>query len=68
MKIPIKSDIFEHLTIVFVVLKLCNMITWSWFWVLFPTIVYGTLYVVGIFNTLKQGNYGYKESNTKTDT
>lgn len=27
------------LTIVFIVLKLCNVITWSWFWVLSPTII-----------------------------
>lgn len=26
------------LTIVFIVLKLCGVINWSWFWVLFPTI------------------------------
>lgn len=26
----------ELLTIVFVVLKLCNVITWSWLWVLSP--------------------------------
>jgi len=27
------------LTVVFVVLKLCNVINWSWFWVLSPTLV-----------------------------
>ena len=26
------------LTIVFIVLKLCGVINWNWFWVLFPTI------------------------------
>ena len=26
------------LTIVFIVLKLCGVISWSWFWVLSPTI------------------------------
>ena len=26
------------LTIVFIVLKLCNVISWSWFWVLSPLI------------------------------
>ena len=27
------------LTIAFVILKLTGVITWSWFWVLFPTIL-----------------------------
>ena len=26
------------LTVAFIVLKLCNVITWSWFWVLSPLI------------------------------
>ena len=26
------------LTIAFIVLKLCNVISWSWFWVCFPLI------------------------------
>ena len=30
---------FGLLTIAFIVLKLCNVITWSWFWVLSPTII-----------------------------
>lgn len=28
---------FGLLTIVFIVLKLCNVIDWSWWWVLAPT-------------------------------
>ena len=27
------------LTVTFVVLKLCGVISWSWFWVLSPTII-----------------------------
>lgn len=27
------------LTVVFVVLKLCGVISWSWFWVFFPLIL-----------------------------
>lgn len=27
------------LTIVFIVLKLCGVIAWSWFWVCFPAII-----------------------------
>ena len=30
---------FGLLTIAFIVLKLCNVITWSWFWILSPTII-----------------------------
>lgn len=27
------------LTIIFMILKLCNVITWSWFWVFSPIII-----------------------------
>lgn len=27
------------LTLIFIVLKLCGVINWSWFWVLSPTII-----------------------------
>jgi len=39
------------LTIVFIVLKLTKVITWSWFWVLFPSIfgVCGILAIIGFF-------------------
>ena len=30
---------FGLLTIAFIVLKLCNVITWSWFWVLSPILI-----------------------------
>lgn len=30
---------FGLLTLVFMVLRLCKVITWSWFWVLSPTII-----------------------------
>lgn len=33
------------LTIVFIVLKLCKVITWSWWWVLSPLWIGGTLTV-----------------------
>lgn len=29
----------ELLQLVFIVLKLCNVINWSWFWVLSPTLI-----------------------------
>jgi len=34
------------LTIVFIVLKLCNVIAWSWFWVLFPLILSAGLWLL----------------------
>lgn len=34
------------LTIVFIVLKLCNVISWSWFWVLSPLIFSAGLVVL----------------------
>lgn len=30
--------ISEVLTLIFIVLKLCGVINWSWFWVLSPTL------------------------------
>ena len=34
------------LTIVFIVLKLCNVINWNWFWVLSPVIFSAALWIV----------------------
>lgn len=36
----------DLLTIVFVVLKLCNVIDWSWWWVISPTLVTIVLNVI----------------------
>jgi len=36
------------LTIAFVVLKLCNVIQWSWWWVLSPLWISTLLVVIGI--------------------
>lgn len=36
------------LTIVFIVLKLCNVIEWSWVWVLAPIWIYAILFVLVI--------------------
>ena len=35
------------LTIVFITLKLCNVIQWSWLWVLSPIWIPGALFIVG---------------------
>ena len=39
MKIDIKigSGLMNLLTVIFVVLKICGKISWSWVWVLCPT-------------------------------
>lgn len=36
-------DFFELLTIVFIVLKLCKIIKWSWIWVLSPLWFYAII-------------------------
>lgn len=33
----VRIGCFSLLTIIFIVLKLCNQIDWSWWWVLAPT-------------------------------
>lgn len=37
------------LTILFIALKLCNVIAWSWWWVTSPTWIYFTLVVILAF-------------------
>lgn len=49
------------LTLIFIVLKLTNIITWSWFWVLSPTLIpigllifiISIVLLVGLFYNLK---------------
>ena len=53
------------LTIVFIVLKLCKVISWSWWWVLSPIwittgIVIGTIGLAGLFIALTNGKTGRK--------
>lgn len=37
------------LTIVFIVLKLCNVIAWSWWWVLSPIIIsFGIWFLIAV--------------------
>lgn len=47
MKVETSSTV-SLLTLVFIVLKLCKVITWSWWWVLAPTWIPLTLAVVFI--------------------
>jgi len=41
-------DFCGLLTIVFVVLKLCKVIFWSWLWILSPLWIPLSIYLVGI--------------------
>lgn len=34
------------LTVVFVTLKLCNVITWSWWWVVSPVWIYAAIWLL----------------------
>ena len=52
------SGFLRLLTIAFIVLKLCNVIEWSWIWVLSPiwitfVILIIILLVIGIVTSLK---------------
>lgn len=46
-----KISMLTLLTIVFIVLKLCHVIAWSWWWVLMPTLVELTIAGVLVFVT-----------------
>lgn len=57
-KCSVNTEFFELLTIAFIVLKLCNVIEWSWIWVLSPiwipcVIVIIIWLVIGIITSLK---------------
>ena len=42
-------NVIELLTIVFITLKLCNVITWSWLLVFMPMICYiGITFIIGV--------------------
>mgnify|MGYP000877938798 CR=1 FL=1 len=43
----VKIGIIPLLTIVFMTLKLCNVIDWSWWWVFSPVIISTVLFIVG---------------------
>ena len=57
-KCSVNIEFFELLTIAFIVLKLCNVIEWSWIWVLSPiwipcVIVIIIWLVIGIITSIK---------------
>ena len=45
------------LTIVFIILKLCGIITWSWWWVLSPLWISAILWVVLVVIVLLVGGW-----------
>lgn len=43
-------DFTNALTLIFIVLKLCKVITWSWLWVLSPIwISWGAIFILCLF-------------------
>ena len=47
-EVVVSSTIIDILQIVFIVLKLCGVITWSWWLVMLPWIICGGLVLIGI--------------------
>lgn len=47
--------ILEILTLIFIVLKLCGVIAWSWWFVLLPEIIAFALYILAIVITVFTG-------------
>jgi len=45
------------LTIVFIILKLCGIITWSWWWVLSPLWISAILWVILVVVVLLVGGW-----------
>lgn len=45
------------LTIVFIILKLCNIIAWSWWWVLSPLWISAILWVILMIIVLLVGGW-----------
>ena len=45
------------LTIVFIILKLCGIITWSWWWVLSPLWISAILWVILVVIVLLAGGW-----------
>lgn len=50
-------DFTELLTIVFITLKLCGVIAWSWWWVLSPLWISAILWVVLVVIVLLAGGW-----------
>ena len=44
--IGLNVDFLDLLTLTFIVLKLCNVIDWSWWWVLSPTLIPAAILII----------------------
>lgn len=53
LKRRIIMGVLEILTLIFIVLKLCGVITWNWWIVLSPEIIAGVIYILLIISSLK---------------
>lgn len=54
------------LQIIFIVLKLCNLIHWSWIWVLSPIWIYSAMLIILIIVVLFSGRSNNHEKKKKT--
>jgi len=50
--IGLNVDFLDLLTLTFIVLKLCNVIDWSWWWVLSPTLIPAAILII-VFTIIK---------------
>ena len=48
MKITIKFDYLNNLSLIFITLKLCEVISWNWFCVLSPVLLSLGIYIAFI--------------------
>lgn len=57
--------ITEVLTVIFIVLKLTEVITWSWWLVLLPAIISFSIYVLNFIGKIGR-HYGHSRGNEET--
>lgn len=50
--IGLNVGFLDLLTLTFIVLKLCNVIDWSWWWVLSPTLIPAAILII-VFTILR---------------
>ena len=50
--IGLNVDFLDLLTLTFIVLKLCNVIDWSWWWVLSPILIPAAILII-VFTILR---------------
>ena len=50
--ISLNVDFLDLLTLTFIVLKLCNVIDWSWWWVCSPALISAAILII-VFTVIK---------------